>query len=324
LSAPDVEERALAAVTPLPAGFDPARAEARVDGTNALFSVFAAFLPAGFRLIGFAAADPFVAGFAALAFFSGFFGFVGFVGFFAAVVVLAAVRPAREGAAVVRRDAALPCFAADTALVLRLSLAAFFFVTRFDFPAMVSLSLRLCRRARANSARLGSIFALVVFGQSHFFCGGPAFTPGSSPAAAAVLENAPRSSYRPVERTVEPVEAARSPLRIPAQPAQAQVGRVKPRARMERKPPPAQARPKLSRTPRRDEARRAAVRPDVPSPACGRPALWPERQRLAQAWMEAPLSAQQRRAPAAVRAPLSAQRRRAPASMLEPQQSWPQ
>jgi hypothetical protein len=252
LSAPDVEERALAAVTPLPAGFDPARAEARVDGTNALFSVFAAFLPAGFRLIGFAAADPFVAGFAALAFFSGFFGFVGFVGFFAAVVVLAAVRPAREGAAVVMRDAALPCFAADTALVLRLSLAAFFFVTRFDFPAMVSLSLRLCRRTRANSARLGSIFALVVFGQSHFFCGGPAFTPGSSPAAAAVLENAPRSSYRPVERTVEPVEAARSPLRIPAQPAQAQVGRVKPRARMERKPLPVQARPKLSRTPRRD------------------------------------------------------------------------
>ncbi len=179
LSVPGVEERALAAVPPLPAGFNPARAEARVAGTNAFFSVVAAFLLAGFRLIGlaaaspfvagFAAVDPFVAGFTALAFFSGFFGFVGFVGFFAAVAVLAAVRPAREGAAVVRRDAALPFFAAETALVLRLSLAAFFFVTRFDLPAMVSLSLRLCRRARANSARLGSIFALVVFGQSHFF-----------------------------------------------------------------------------------------------------------------------------------------------------------
>ncbi|MEZ5788254.1 MAG: hypothetical protein R3D62_17655 [Xanthobacteraceae bacterium] len=151
----------MTAEAPFPAGFDPARAEARVGGVTNFFSVFFAFLPAGFVptgfaaavpfRAGFAAAVPFRAGFAAATFFNGFFGAVAFAGlfgavvfagFFAAAVFFAAARPVREDVAAVRRDTTLPFFAGETALPLRLLVPDFFFVTLFDFPAMVFLSLR--------------------------------------------------------------------------------------------------------------------------------------------------------------------------------------
>lgn len=186
-----VAARPLAAATPRPAGFDALRVEARVAGAIAFLAGFAAALPADFRPLGFTAALPFVAVFGATACFRGLIAFTGFPGFLAAFVAagfFAAARPARADGAAVMREAALPFFTAETDLVLRLSLAAFFFVMRFDFPAMVSLSLRLCRRAGAISVPLGPIFAPVVFGY-HFF------SAADRPSRADQVRRLPRGKH---------------------------------------------------------------------------------------------------------------------------------
>ena len=126
------------------------------DGLVALvgfagFTAFAAFagLAAFAGFAGFTAFDG-LAVFAGLAGFTDFGGLVAFTGFlaaaafFAAAAFLAVALPIREVAASVTAAAALSffAFAVETSLLLRPSLAAFFFAMRLDLPAMVSLSLQ--------------------------------------------------------------------------------------------------------------------------------------------------------------------------------------